>query len=456
MQQRLTALLTARWRIALRVLALVCFVSGQCEPSTADDAADRNRAEIRLGRRLFEDGRFSTTAGDFVTSCRDCHLSSESPEGLRAFTDFLSRSWQPWRSQDPTRDTLRNAPTLFDTGDLSRLHYDGEFSSLEELVSGTLTGRPMGWLPGEQQQAAEWIRDIILGGDANKPETGYSQELLRVYEVDVESLPPAAIVELVSGAIASYVRTLRSPRNSPYDEFVAVNGLDAGPSAGQTTEGFASRQLARVAVLEESERLQLPRGFGPDALEGWKRCHNTAGANCVACHVPPSFSDGRFHNIGVSQREYDEIHGEGTFAALPIPGADAAVRPDDRFRSSPSLERPGAADLGYWNFVDLDGSPERRLGESQAAFLNRMVATFKTPTLRNLTYSQPYFHNGRIGSLASTVAELRELNVLAQSGRIRAVAEEFAASEISGDDVPYLVEFLQALNDDLGPEFAGR
>src|SRR5215831_1646413 len=111
-------------------------------------------AELQLGTRLFNDDRFCSPKGDLRNSCSNCHMTDQGPEGPRAFTDFLTKSWVPWRTGDPRRDGLRNAPTIFDLSDAPRLHYDGEFSSLEELARGTLTGRSMGWLPGEESDAA--------------------------------------------------------------------------------------------------------------------------------------------------------------------------------------------------------------------------------------------------------------------------------------------------------------
>src|SRR5262245_4647878 len=91
-------------------------------------------AAVRLGLRLFNDARFSSPKGDLQNSCGSCHLYDEDPQGLRAQTDFFSRSWVPWRATDPRREELRNSPTILDAGLMPRLHFDGEFNSLEDLV----------------------------------------------------------------------------------------------------------------------------------------------------------------------------------------------------------------------------------------------------------------------------------------------------------------------------------
>src|SRR5262245_34958174 len=112
-------------------------------------------ALISLGERLFKDDRFSTPEGDLPASCSNCHMFDQDPQGPRAYADFLNRSWVSSRAQDRRRLGVRNSPTIFDVAEAPRLHHDGEFGSLEELVKGTISGRPMGWLPGEEARGFE-------------------------------------------------------------------------------------------------------------------------------------------------------------------------------------------------------------------------------------------------------------------------------------------------------------
>src|SRR5262249_48792780 len=57
-------------------------------------------AVVRLGERLFNDDRFSTPNGDLPASCSNCHLFDQDPQGMRAYADFLNRSWVSSRAQD--------------------------------------------------------------------------------------------------------------------------------------------------------------------------------------------------------------------------------------------------------------------------------------------------------------------------------------------------------------------
>jgi cytochrome c peroxidase len=419
--------------------------------------AQRNSAspQIRLGARLFADDRFSSPNGDLPSSCSHCHMFDEDPQGTRAYTDFLARSWVSWRSKDPRRDGLRNAPTILDAGDMPRLHYDGEFDSLEALVKGTLSGRALGWLPGEHDLAFEQVYRVLLNdaGESNNTGGAYRDQFKRAYGVELAKLSRDEAIELAVRSISDYVRTLKTERNSPYDRFTQANRLSAGPGQGEAIDAFAERTLATVSNLQASGLLKLPAGFGPRAVEGMKIFFRTRGdksvGNCIACHAPPSFTDFSFHNIGVSQGEYDKIHGEGSFSALAVPAAREAVRPSVQFRETPSRARPGNCDLGYWNFVSLSRSTLRRAGESDDQFLDRMIATFKTPTLRNLSYSQPYMHNGAFATLESVLAEMARVSALARTGGVRGGDEQLSRIRITEEDFLALVDFLNSLNEDL-------
>ncbi|HKG20716.1 MAG TPA: cytochrome c peroxidase [Blastocatellia bacterium] len=415
--------------------------------------AKNHREQVRLGERLFNDERFSSRKGDLVSSCSHCHLYEADSNMARAFTDSFARSWIPWRSEDPRREGARNAPTLFDLVHLPRLHADGEFESLEELVRGTLSGRPFGWLPGEEAEAFQQIYSVVVNDRAGAG--SYNEQFTKAFEVAPGRLGRNEVVDLVSRAISDYMRTLKSARTSPYDKFAEANGLETGPKQGEGADVFAGRVLKRVSNLERRGRLRTPARFGREALAGMKIFFRTEGSaavgNCVSCHAPPFFTDSSFHNIGVTQSEYDQVHGEGSFDALKIPAASEAARPSMNFRETASRQKPDNVDLGYWNNVKLARSPLRREGEDDDRFLRRMIGTFKTPTLRNLVYSQPYMHNGGYPSLASVLEELLRLSDLARAGRVREADEELARIRITEADIRPLIAFLNALNEDLKP-----
>jgi len=418
-----------------------------------EEAADP--PEVLLGERLFMDDRFSSPDGDRRISCRTCHLVDEELEtrGMRAYTDFEAHSRVPVRNYDSYNQELRNSPTMVDAALMPFLHWDGEFTSLEQLTRVTLSGRNMGWLKGEEEMALDQaykvlIEDTGIKADAEKDIEAappYVDAFKEVYDVDLKALTRDEAIEWIAKSTADYMRSLVRRNDSPYDEFIALNGLEDGPAAGQDPKIYAERHLRRIERREKSGSLKLSETFSAEALKGAKIFF--AKGNCASCHVPPAFTDFSFHNVGISQLEFDRMHGEGSFADMKIPNAAEAKRPNEQFMGIPSGREPEAMDLGFWNRVDLKTSVLRRAEEPEEQFLTRMIATFKTPTLRNLKFTNPYMHNGGFTTIEHAMEEIIDSSTLARAGKIRSADDELAKIMIDESDISPLVAFLNALNE---------
>jgi cytochrome c peroxidase len=122
-----------------------------------------------------------------------------------------------------------------------------------------------------------------------------------------------------------------------------------------------------------------------DAKAGWELFRGKAA--CATCHAGPSFSDGLFHNVGIAVADGGDIgHGK-------VSGAEA-----DNFK-------------------------------------------FRTPTLRGVGETAPYFHDG-------SVSDLREaVKYMASGGdrKVEGLDENFADRGLSDAEVDQLVAFLQTL-----------
>jgi len=464
------------------------------------------------------DGPF---AGQAI-NCRACHLVDEqlavdplgipdfSAGGMRTYADFARRSPVPER-EDGLTHTPRNSPPLVNASVVhksgTQLHFDGEFASLRMLVRETLVGRNYGWLPSERKQAMAHIarvirkddgsgelahefggsyRRVLLGEDAGVPE---ELHLPANFRLDVVKADDGAIVDLVARLITAYVGQLEFTRDhagafesSPYDLFLLRNSLPREPKKRESVASYNRRLAAAIDALPAPLFVVDVDGpyafhdqlfeFGETELEGLRVF--LGRGNCAACHPAPFFTDFLFHDTGVSQFEYDDVHGAGAFASLEIPtlrerNADpnaflpaTAKHPEatGRFRAAVDGGRPELADLGAWNVLFNRDFPQaqaklkkaiaRSLGTraNKAELLDASIARFKTPGLRDLGHSNPYMHNGAFDSLESVAEHYQRASDAMRGGQLRNGAPELADIDLSGDDVEAIAAFLRSLNED--------
>lgn len=211
-----------------------------------------------------------------------------------------------------------------------------------------------------------------------------------------------------------------------------------------------------------------PKEVGPPS--GSEAAHV---GNCITCHSAPNFTDFRFHNTGASQEEYDAVHGSGMFMSLSVPGYDERQANPDLylpatpqhpnaagiFRSPVRAGDPRLADLGMWNVYANPDFPEPQ-GQLQNVMctggtpcdpvhiLPLTLGRFKTPTLRDLGHSQPYFHTGRRDSLDDVMTFYRRMSALSRDSQLRNGDPAIGAISIDDNDAAALVVFLRALNED--------
>lgn len=316
--------------------------------------------------------------------------------------------------------------------------------------------------------------------------------------LDVASATDLQIVQEIAICIAQYMKDLLFQRDSfgryigsPYDNFLRVNHLPQQPLAGETKAAYNQRLYQQLLVLNNPIFITAgdgsfkyhtqPYQFGALELQGLKiflasavpGAANAHAGNCASCHQAPDFSDFVFHNNGVSQVEYDGAHGSGAFLNLFIPSnaqrlanfdAYMPVSPahpgaTESFRHVAESGNPSFADLGLWNvYLNPDmPNPQANLAAFVCAQgkdcsvdqgLESTIAQFKTPVLRDLEDSAPYFHNGSAPTFDDVVNHYIQMSRLAQSNQMRNAPTEFTNMSLSQDDLAALVAFLKSLTED--------
>jgi cytochrome c peroxidase len=555
----------------------ICLVLFACSGENNEDfVAGTPGAEEAVGERLFLETRFAQAfktfvdgggtvndplpAGDAVLddtqtidqplpgpfagltmNCRACHLVDEHVStpggGMRTYADFARRSPLPERG-DGKSTTPRNAPPLvnasLDRPDGPLFHFDAEFSTLEEVIAETFTGRNFGWLPGQKAEAIQHIAAVVRDddgtGDLAQQFDGLAYRILFTgtgpaipeefrltsdFRVSVDAGTDQEVFAAVVRVVAAYVKGLQFSGQddngnlirSPFDVFLQINGLPQQPSNNESPLDYSRRLLQLVLTREQNGTLQFVTAhphttdgllqfhpqdftFGFQELEGLKLFLTEPptlplppGAlaegkigNCVACHPAPNFTDFKLHNTGVTQREYDSVHGPGQFALLSIPtlaqrqadpqqylpATHAHPTYQEPFRAMPSATAPLLTDLGLWNiFANADfPAPQEKIRAilcaahlpqpcpDDSTLLDEALARFKTPGLRDLGHGAPYMHNGQFDTLEDIIRFYIGSAAQARQGTLRNGAGTLQGTALLQADIAPLVAFLKSLNED--------
>ncbi len=145
---------------------------------------------------------------------------------------------------------------------------------------------------------------------------------------------------------------------------------------------------------------------------------------CVDCHNTPIFTDNAFHNIGVPAGSEED---KGRFQGIP-------KLLNNIFNSSGIYSDSRAASTQMLDV--LETKPEDQ-------------GAFRTPTLRNVAITAPYFHTGEFSTLASVIAFKNAGGYTTTFPRVGAVPiEPLRLSEAEQSD---LIMFLETLTGEVPP-----
>jgi cytochrome c peroxidase len=175
---------------------------------------------------------------------------------------------------------------------------------------------------------------------------------------------------------------------------------------GPATGGNIAQALAAFVRTIQSENAPWDKyqqgdksAVSEDAVKGFTVFSDSDKANCTLCHLPPLYTDTLFHNVGVG---YDK----------PMP------------------------DLGRGKILG-DAAEKAGVKNPEAETLQ---GAFKTPTLRSVTESAPYFHDGRAKTLDEAV------DFMLMGGIKNAhLDEKLKPRMISKDERAQLIAFLNSL-----------
>jgi cytochrome c peroxidase len=289
---------------------------------------------VALGRKLFYDKRLS---GDESVACATCH------NPLLAFTDGQKQS----RGVGGKIGT-RNAPSLINAAYSPVQFWDGRAPNLEEQAAGPIAN------PIEMNQTHEICVSKLDADPA------YKSQFQKAFG------PGPVTIGKVKNALASFERTLISG-NSAFDRY----------QFGGDKNALSASAIRGLAIYRDKNK-----------------------GNCATCHTigekDALFTDGKFHNIGVSVNPEGEL-----------------------------------TDLGRYEVTKIDTDK----------------GAFRTPTLRNIAKSAPYMHDGSLKTLKAVV------DFYVGGGNSNPYLDrEIKEIKLTGQERSDLVEFLESLTGEMPPD----
>jgi len=331
-------------------------------------------ARIELGRRLFFDPAASPSG---ARSCASCHAPDH--------------GWSdPARvSADDAGTTTRHSQTILDAAFNPTAHWDGEFASVEQLVTTRLSSVPTSTGGGGYGRGTPFT-PLRRKGPVTKRDRKTKKKTKE--EVITPGTRRKLLTNVPVPPNASAQVAMRLMTSGRYEEaFFAVfkKKTIALPQIAQAIAAFVHSVESTTAPYDHFKAGDL-HALSTSAQRGLTLFEGRAG--CAQCHLTkgdhPFFTDFAFHNTGISKHELE------TFPA------SAKARNTTRERAlQRALRRRMRAAGDLKRVLDTLADPGRARITSKAA----ETRTFKTPTLRDVAKRGPYMHNGRLKTLHDVV-----------------------------------------------------
>ncbi|HWG42823.1 MAG TPA: cytochrome c peroxidase [Gemmataceae bacterium] len=290
-----------------------------------------------------------------------------------------------------------NTPTLVNCVFNSSQFWDGRASRLEEVVQQTLEDERASDPPKPFRHAWSGVIQRL------RNKVNYHEQFNEVFGTPTDGKDGKERANItqdtVSRALATYLRTILAG-DSIHDRAVREQRRKHSPTLkAEHYETVLDDATLKALKQEKAKKADVAAELTRGYLLFSKLDERRPLMNCVDCHSGRNFTDKEFHNLGVG--------------STSRPGEEAG-----RFAQTP---------IGRKNRYLIDA--------------------YKTPTLRNLPRTGPYFHNGQVSSLRQVVEfynlgarrnEYLDPKLLSEGGRTRQLGLNTA-------DIDALVLFLNAL-----------
>lgn len=378
----------------LRILqSLSLFALEPIPDSPSNRFADNNQA-AELGKALFFDKALSI---DGSLSCASCHQQD------KAFTDGKPLA-------EGIDRTARNTPTLYGTAYLDWLYWDGRRDSLwsQALIP----------LEASNEMASSRVAAVRLVQSSPDYRKRYQALFGPLPDLDGNALPEHAAP---IGDTARQNAWYRLPSQTQQQINTVFANLGKALGAFQRTIELPETRFDRfVAALNQEDWEQAKKLVSSEELEGIKLYIDDQRTQCLRCHSGPLLSNGGFHNIGTGRFSGELMDFGRVF------GLQAVLM--DEFNCLGNYSDAEADQCDALNHVSQDAHQV-------------LQGAFKTPTLRYLGETAPYFHDGRFSSLEEVIDYYQSPP---ETGPNQ--LHELQPLNLTDDEKKALIAFLEMLN----------
>lgn len=363
-------------------------------PFTETNRVARNPAAAALGKQLFMDASLSSNG---KISCATCHdpqnhfidgvAKAKGLSTLQRNTPSLSgAAWFQWQYWDGRRDSLWSQA-------LTPLEAKAEMGSNRVAVARLFQENES----YRQQYTALFgdthLQSADLAGDASP--MGNDTEKRAWFEMDKMTQEKInTVFANVGKSIGAYELTL-APVTTRFDQFV-----DSVRMGQPDTDSLSKQELRGARLFIDDTKTQ-----------------------CLECHNGPLFSNGDFHNIGTGRFDASQPGEQLDFGR--VFGVQAAMM--NEFNCQGRFSDTAIDDCKHLRFINRN-------------VVSHSHGAFRTPTLRNVSNTAPYFHDGRFGSLEEIVRHYASQPVAPTSR-----PNELRSFPLSDSEVKELTAFLHSL-----------
>lgn len=363
-------------------------------PAQPSNAYADNADAAALGELLFFDTRLSANG---ELSCASCH------EPSRYFTDGKPRGVG-------VNATGRNTMTVVGAAHQRWFYWDGRRDSLWSQAL----------IPFEAPDEMGSSRTAVIRQLAD------DTDLLRRYEAIFGPLPRGLAADRLPAHAGPYADKAgkRAWERLPRAQQRRVNRVYAnlGKALGayQRTLGYQPSRFDRY--LEALAQGQADSSLLSDKEKAGARLFMSADkTQCLQCHNGPTFSNGDFHNIGTGNFSGPHLDFGRVF------GLQAVLM--DEFNC-----------LGPYSDAEAEQCTELRFLQRDAHV--PLEGAYKTPSLRNVAATAPYFHDGSRLTLEQVIAHYNRPPDPRSSG-----GHELRPLNLSEEETQQLAAFLRALSE---------